>query len=74
MADDAGDGVLFEVAGDARTATPKVPVGQMKVRQAAGHLRLRGLTGAQGEWTLHVICHNLRKLAAAPTPAPLGAG
>ncbi len=34
----------------------------MKVRQAAGHLRLRGLAGAKGEWTLHVVCHNLRKL------------
>jgi transposase len=36
--------------------------GQMKVRQNAGQLRLRGLAGAQGEWTLHLICHNLRKL------------
>ena len=39
--------------------------GQMKVRQHAGALRLRGRAGAQGEWTLHVICHNLRKLANA---------
>lgn len=39
--------------------------GQMKVRQHAGQLRLRGRDGAQGEWTLHVICHNLRKLAGA---------
>lgn len=37
--------------------------GQMKVRQQAGLLRLRGLAGAQGEWTLHAVCHNLRKLA-----------
>ena len=37
--------------------------GQMKVKQGAGHLRLRGLAGASGEWTLHAICHNLRKLA-----------
>ena len=37
--------------------------GQMKVRQHAGVLRLRGLEGAQGEWTLHALCHNLRKLA-----------
>jgi hypothetical protein len=36
--------------------------GQMKVRQHAGQLRLRGLAGAQGEWALHLICHNLRKL------------
>jgi len=44
--------------------------GQMKVKQNAGQLRLRGLVGAQGEWTLHAICHNLRKLAnAAAQPA-----
>jgi len=39
--------------------------GQVKVRQAAGFLRLRGLEGAQGEWALHSLCHNLRKLARA---------
>ncbi len=39
--------------------------GQMKVRQSAGFLRLRGLEGAQGEWALHSLCHNLRKLARA---------
>lgn len=54
-------------AGKADYARRKVIVepafGQMKVRQQAGHLRLRGLAGAQGEWTLHVVCHNLRKLA-----------
>jgi IS5 family transposase len=43
--------------------------GQMKVRQNAGQLRLRGLVGAQGEWALHAICHNLRKLANATQPA-----
>ncbi len=43
--------------------------GQMKVRQNAGHLRLRGLEGAQGEFTLHAICHNLRKLANNTQPA-----
>ena len=48
-----------------RKAIVEPVFGQMKVRQAAGHLRLRGLAGAQGEWTLHVICHNLRKLANA---------
>ena len=37
--------------------------GQMKVRQHAGNLRLRGLQGATGEWILHALCHNLRKLA-----------
>jgi len=36
--------------------------GQMKVRQNAGLLRLRGLDGAKGEFTLHALCHNLRKL------------
>jgi transposase len=43
--------------------------GQMKVKQNAGRLRLRGLTGAQGEFTLHAICHNLRKLANHTQPA-----
>ena len=43
--------------------------GQMKVRQNARHLRLRGLDGAQGEFTLHAICHNLRKLANHTHPA-----
>ncbi|MHB8191063.1 MAG: transposase [Ferrimicrobium sp.] len=41
----------------------KSAFGQMKVRQKAGYLRLRGLQGAQIEWTLHSICHNLRKLS-----------
>ena len=48
-----------------RKAIVEPVFGQMKVRQHAGHLRLRGMAGAQGEWTLHVICHNLRKLANA---------
>ncbi len=39
--------------------------GQMKVRQHAGALRLRGRDGADGEWELHAICHNLRELMAA---------
>jgi transposase len=64
-------------AGRADYARRKVIVepafGQMKVRQRAGHLRLRGLEGAQGEWMLHVICHNLRKLGNARTVA-LAAG
>jgi len=45
-----------------RKAIVEPAFGQMKVRQQAGQLRLRGLAGAKGEWTLHVICHNLRKL------------
>jgi transposase len=50
-----------------RKAIVEPAFGQMKVRQHAGQLRLRGLAGAQGEWTLHVICHNLRKLRNART-------
>jgi len=56
-----------------RKAIVEPAFGQMKVRQAAGQLRLRGLAGAQCEWTLHVICHNLRKLANATQGATLGA-
>lgn len=48
-----------------RKAIVEPAFGQMKVRQRAGQLRLRGLKGATGEWTLHVLCHNLRKLANA---------
>lgn len=48
-----------------RKAVVEPAFGQMKVRQRAGHLRLRGLAGAKGEWTLHALCHNLRKLANA---------
>jgi transposase len=50
-----------------RKAIVEPAFGQMKVRQNAGQLRLRGRYGAQGEWTLHVICHNLRKLRNART-------
>ena len=50
-----------------RKAIVEPAFGQMKVRQHAGQLRLRGRDGAQGEWTLHVICHNLRKLRNART-------
>ena len=48
-----------------RKAIVEPVFGQMKVRQGAGLLRLRGLEGAQGEWALHSLCHNLRKLARA---------
>jgi len=34
-----------------RKAIVEPAFGQMKVRQIAGHLRLRGLAGAQCEWT-----------------------
>ncbi len=48
-----------------RKAIVEPAFGQMKVRQNAGQLRLRGLAGAKGEWILHSLCHNLRKLANA---------
>lgn len=51
-----------------RKAIVEPAFGQMKTRQKAGLLRLRGHIGAQGEWTLHTICHNLRKLANATSP------
>ena len=50
-----------------RKAIVEPVFGQMKVRQHAGFLRLRGLEGAQGEWALHAVCHNLRKLANSRT-------
>jgi len=45
-----------------RKAIVEPAFGQMKVVQAAGELRLRGLDNAQGEWTLQAFCHNVRKL------------
>ena len=48
-----------------RKAIVEPVFGQTKVRQGAGFLRLRGLEGAKGEWALHSLCHNLRKLARA---------
>ena len=54
-----------------RKAIVEPVFGQMKTRQNAKHLRLRGFAGAKGEWTLHAICHNLRKLANATKTAPL---
>lgn len=50
-----------------RKAIVEPVFGQMKTRQNAGRLRLRGLAGAQGEWLLHALCHNLRKLRNATT-------
>jgi len=54
-----------------RKAIVEPVFGQMKTRQHAKHLQLRGFTGAKGEWTLHAICHNLRKLANTTEMAPL---
>lgn len=48
-----------------RKAIVEPAFGQMKTRHNAAQLRLRGLAGAQGEWLLHTICHNLRKLRNA---------
>ncbi len=56
-----------------RKAIVEPVFGQMKTRQHAKHLRLRGLAGAKGEWTLHAICHNLRKLGNAAKTAPIPA-
>ncbi len=36
--------------------------GQMKVAQDAERFRLRGTDKTDGEWALHTLCHNLRKL------------
>lgn len=55
-----------------RKAIVEPAFGQTKVRQHAGQLRLRGLHGARGEWTLHMICHNLRKLRNAGGTTALG--
>ena len=45
-----------------RKAIVEPVFGQLKVAQDAGQVRLRGLDNAQGEWTLHTFCHNIRKL------------
>jgi len=55
-----------------RKAIVEPAFGQMKVRQHAGQLRLRGTDGARGEWTLHAICHNMRKLMGARSALGLG--
>ncbi|MGC8511401.1 MAG: transposase, partial [Acidimicrobiales bacterium] len=52
-----------------RKAIVEPVFGQMKTRQHAGALRLRSLELAEGEWLLHALCHNLRKLANAGTVA-----
>jgi hypothetical protein len=46
-------------------------IGQMKGRQNAGRVRLRGLDGATGEWLLHCLCHNVLKLHSSPAKARL---
>jgi len=61
---DVAGGLPVRVRSFPGTTSDQVELafGQMKVRQHAGHLRLRGLAEATGEWTLHAICNNLRKL------------
>jgi len=46
--------------------------GQMKVRQHAAQLRLHKKDGSQGQWTLHAICHNMRKLMGVRSALGLG--
>ncbi len=45
-----------------RKAIVEPVFGQMKTRQHAGRFQLRGLGNIRGEWLLHALCHNLRKL------------
>lgn len=56
-----------------RKAIVEPAFGQMKVRQHAGQLRLRGLDGAAGEWTIHTLCHNLRKLGKVTLASSIAA-
>jgi transposase len=56
-----------------RKAIVEPAFGQMTVRQDAKRLRLRGLAGATGEWSLHLFCHNAHKLHAAGGLALLSA-
>lgn len=44
--------------------------GQMKTRQQAGKFRLRGVQQVTAEFTLHALCHNLRKLRNATFMLP----
>jgi hypothetical protein len=47
-----------------RGQTVEPVFGQMKETQGAGRLMVRGLTACAGEWTLHCVVHNLKKLHA----------
>jgi transposase len=47
-----------------RGQTVEPVFGQMKETQGAGRLMVRGLTACAGEWTLHCVAHNLKKLHA----------
>jgi hypothetical protein len=45
-----------------RGQTVEPVFGQLKEVQGAGQFRMRGLELCQGEWALHAVAHNLRKI------------
>jgi hypothetical protein len=47
-----------------RGQTVEPVFGQMKETQGANRFMVRGLTACAGEWTLHCVAHNLKKLHA----------
>jgi transposase len=47
-----------------RGQTVEPVFGQMKETQGADRFMVRGLTACSGEWTLHCVAHNLKKLHA----------
>lgn len=47
-----------------RGQTVEPVFGQMKETQGADRFMVRGLTACAGEWTLHCVAHNLKKLHA----------
>jgi transposase len=47
-----------------RGQTVEPVFGQMKATQGADRFMVRGLTACAGEWTLHCVAHNLKKLHA----------
>ena len=51
-----------------RKAIAEPVFGQMKVARHAGQFRLQGTDKTDGEWALHTVCHNLRKLQNAGRP------
>lgn len=57
-----------------RKAIVEPVFGQMKTRQNAGQLRLRGKAAASAEWALHAACHNLRKLRTGLAHAAASTG
>lgn len=56
-----------------RKAIVEPVFGQIKTRQAAAQLRLRGYVQAKAEWVLHALCHNLRNAGQIGSPNPAGA-